>query len=117
VVIMEDADMDLAVESTAQGAFGSSGQRCHRTSRAVVVNDVAVICRTDCKTCGIVRIGPGNDPATEMGPTVDESQFKTVFSYIESAVTTARPSSAAVPAQRVMVWIKVFSSTRRSSIA
>src|SRR6266516_6630843 len=41
VVILEDADLDLAVESTAQGAFGSSGQRCTATSRAVVVNDVA----------------------------------------------------------------------------
>src|SRR5438045_4772808 len=41
VVIMEDADMELAVESTAQGAFGSSGQRCTATSRAVVVNKIA----------------------------------------------------------------------------
>src|SRR6266516_2018620 len=41
VVILEDADLELAVESTAQGAFGSSGQRCTATSRAVVVNDVA----------------------------------------------------------------------------
>src|SRR5437763_14692597 len=38
VVIMEDADVELAVESTAQGAFGSSGQRCTATSRAVVAN-------------------------------------------------------------------------------
>src|ERR671927_1719019 len=41
VVILEDADMDLAVESTAQGAFGSTGQRCTATSRAVVVESVA----------------------------------------------------------------------------
>src|SRR5215212_6845893 len=41
VVVMEDADLELAVESTAQGAFGSSGQRCTATSRAVVVNDIA----------------------------------------------------------------------------
>ena len=41
VVIMEDADMELSVESTAQGAFGSSGQRCTATSRAVVVNKIA----------------------------------------------------------------------------
>src|SRR2546425_1867440 len=41
VVIMEDADVDLAVESTAQGAFGSSGQPCTATSRAGVVNKIA----------------------------------------------------------------------------
>jgi NAD-dependent aldehyde dehydrogenases len=41
VVVLEDADMELAVESTAQGAFGSSGQRCTATSRAVVVDKIA----------------------------------------------------------------------------
>src|SRR5438874_7988633 len=41
VIVLEDADLDLAVESTAQGAFGSSGQRCTATSRAVVINDIA----------------------------------------------------------------------------
>jgi methylmalonic acid semialdehyde dehydrogenase len=84
VVVMEDADMDLAVESTAQGAFGSSGQRCTATSRVVVVNDVAdEFVERIAKRAGSMRIGPGNDPATEMGPTVDESQFKTVLSYID----------------------------------
>jgi aldehyde dehydrogenase (NAD+) len=84
VVVMEDADMDLAVESTAQGAFGSSGQRCTATSRAVVVNDVAdEFVERLAKRASSMRIGHGNDPATEMGPTVDESQFKTVLSYID----------------------------------
>src|SRR6185369_13311552 len=41
VVILEDADLDLAVESTVQGAFGSTGQRCTATSRSIVVNEVA----------------------------------------------------------------------------
>jgi aldehyde dehydrogenase (NAD+) len=84
VVVMEDADLDLAVESTAQGAFGSSGQRCTATSRVVVVNEVAdefvrrIVARAE-----NMRIGPGDDPQTEMGPSVDEGQFKTVLSYIE----------------------------------
>ncbi|HEV7396355.1 MAG TPA: aldehyde dehydrogenase family protein [Pyrinomonadaceae bacterium] len=84
VVIMEDADMELAVESTAQGAFGSSGQRCTATSRAVVVNDVAdEFVERIAQRAGTMKIGHGNDPATEMGPTVDEDQFKTVLSYID----------------------------------
>src|SRR5437588_6509835 len=83
VVIMEDADMDLAVESTAQGAFGSSGQRCTATSRAVVVNKIA-----DEFVDGIANraqampIAAGIDPKTEMGPSVDENQFKTVLEYL-----------------------------------
>src|SRR5713101_3263805 len=84
VVIMEDADMDLAVESTAQGAFGSSGQRCTATSRAIVVNDVAdeFVDRIS-KRAQSMRIGDGMDPKTEMGPSVDEGQFKTVLKYID----------------------------------
>jgi aldehyde dehydrogenase (NAD+) len=84
VVILEDADMDLAVESTAQGAFGSSGQRCTATSRAVVVNKVAdeFVDRL-AKRAASMRIGHGADPSTEMGPSVDESQFKTVLSYVD----------------------------------
>lgn len=84
VVVMEDADLDLAVESTAQGAFGSSGQRCTATSRAVVVNEIAdeFVSRT-VKRAESMRIGDGMDPKTEMGPSVDESQFKTVLSYID----------------------------------
>jgi alpha-ketoglutaric semialdehyde dehydrogenase len=84
VVIMEDADLDLAVESTAQGAFGSSGQRCTATSRAVVVEDVAdEFVERITRRAENMRIGNGLDPATEMGPSVDESQFKTVLQYID----------------------------------
>ncbi len=84
VVVLEDADLGLAVESTAQGAFGSSGQRCTATSRAVVVDEVAdeFVSRLVQRAEGM-RIGPGSDPQTEMGPSVDESQWKTVLGYIE----------------------------------
>ena len=84
VIVLEDADMDRAVESTAQGAFGSSGQRCTATSRAVVVDQVAdeFVARI-AKRAETMRLGPGADPQTEMGPSVDESQFKTVLSYID----------------------------------
>jgi aldehyde dehydrogenase (NAD+) len=84
VVVLEDADLDLAVESTAQGAFGSSGQRCTATSRAVVVNEIAdEFVRRIVARAQSMRIGSGDDPQTEMGPSVDESQFKTVLSYID----------------------------------
>jgi aldehyde dehydrogenase (NAD+) len=84
VVVLEDADLDLAVESTAQGAFGSSGQRCTATSRAVVVNDIAdEFVERMAKRAQSMRIGDGLDPNTEMGPSVDESQFKTVLKYID----------------------------------
>jgi aldehyde dehydrogenase (NAD+) len=83
VVILEDADMDLAVENTAQGAFGSSGQRCTATSRAVVVDKIADhFVERIAKRAQTMRIGDGMDPQTEMGPSVDENQFKTVLNYL-----------------------------------
>lgn len=84
VVVLEDCDMDLAVESTAQGAFGSTGQRCTATSRAVVVDTVAdkfvekIVARAMS-----FRLGPGDDPNTDIGPSVDEGQFNTVLKYID----------------------------------
>src|SRR5438445_3932617 len=83
VVVLEDADLDLAVESTAQGAFGSSGQRCTASRRAVVLHEVAdeFVERISTRAQSM-RIGDGMDPQTEMGPTVDASQFKTVLEYL-----------------------------------
>src|ERR687889_602113 len=86
VVVLEDADMDLAVESTAQGAFGSSGQRCTATSRAVVVDQVAdEFVERVSERAKALRIGDGSDPQTEVGPIVDASQFKSVLSYMDVA--------------------------------
>lgn len=83
VVVLEDCDIDLAVESTAQGAFASTGQRCTATSRAVVIDKVAdefvekIVARAKS-----FKLGDGTDPAASIGPSVDESQFKTVLKYI-----------------------------------
>ncbi|MFN2501675.1 MAG: aldehyde dehydrogenase [Pyrinomonadaceae bacterium] len=84
VVVMEDCDIDLAVEHTAQGAFGSTGQRCTATSRAVVMDSIAnefvekIVARARS-----FKLGDGSDPANEIGPSVDESQFNTVLKYID----------------------------------
>jgi alpha-ketoglutaric semialdehyde dehydrogenase len=85
VVVLEDADLTLAVESTAQGAFGSTGQRCTATSRAVVVDSIAneFVERLEARTATLV-VGNGLDPKTNVGPSVDESQLGTVLKYIEA---------------------------------
>lgn len=84
VIIMEDADMTLAVESTAQGAFGSTGQRCTATSRAVVVEQIAdeFVARLTERAKNL-RIGDGSQSDTEVGPIVDSSQFKSVLRYVD----------------------------------
>ncbi len=84
VVVLEDCDMELAVESTAQGAFGSTGQRCTATSRAVVIDSVAdEFVKKIVERAKSFKLGAGDDPANEIGPSVDEGQFNTVLKYID----------------------------------
>jgi aldehyde dehydrogenase (NAD+) len=84
VVVLEDADLDLAVESTVQGAFGSTGQRCTATSRAVVVNAIAdEFVRRVVERSQHIKVGNGAEPGISMGPSVDEGQFNTVLQYLE----------------------------------
>ena len=85
IVVLGDADLELAVESTLQGAFGSTGQRCTATSRAVVVDSVAneFLERLEARTASLV-VGNGLDPKTNIGPSVDQSQLDTVLSYVEA---------------------------------
>ncbi len=84
VVVLEDCDMELAVESTAQGAFGSTGQRCTATSRAVVVDSVAdEFVDRIIERAKKFKLGDGSKPTTDIGPSVDEKQFNTVLKYID----------------------------------
>src|SRR5262249_28527208 len=73
VIVMEDADLELAAAGTVQGAFGSTGQRCTATSRAVVIESVAerYLELVTAKTRALV-VGDGMDPATHVGPAVDD---------------------------------------------
>ena len=85
VVVMADADLDLAVESTATGAFGSTGQRCTATSRVIVDTQIAdAFVERLAARARKVRVGNGLEGA-EMGPAVDQSQLDTDLRYIEVA--------------------------------
>ena len=84
LVVLGDADLNLAALATVQGAFGSTGQRCTATARAIVVDSVA-----DAFVAEVVALskkvvcGAGLDPKATMGPLVDASQLRTVLEYID----------------------------------
>jgi len=67
-----------------QGAFGSTGQRCTATSRAVVVEAIAdeFVRRVKAAAEKLV-VGDGARPGVTMGPSVDEKQFQTVLKYLD----------------------------------
>ena len=82
IIVMADADIELAAMATAKGAFGSTGQRCTATSRAVVHESVA-----DAFVARVAELGrevvAGHPTAdgTTMGPSVSERQLEQVLSY------------------------------------
>jgi aldehyde dehydrogenase (NAD+) len=86
VVVLADADIDLAVEATAQGAFGSTGQRCTATSRVVVETPVAdrFVEALAARAAGL-RVGDPLAEGTDMGPAVDAAQLETDLRYVEIA--------------------------------
>ena len=83
VIVMPDADLDKAATAIHGGAFGSTGQRCTATSRVIAHQDVknALVDRLVAMAKKI-KLGPGLEEATDMGPSVDEKQWKTVMDYI-----------------------------------
>ena len=91
VVVLGDADLGLAVESVALGAFASSGQRCTATSRVIVEESVAdqfvdrLVARAQ-----EFRAGDGLDPNSDLGPLVDERQLESVLHYVEIGKNEAR---------------------------
>jgi acyl-CoA reductase-like NAD-dependent aldehyde dehydrogenase len=84
VIVLEDADLDLAVDGIVSGAFGSTGQRCTATSRAVLQEAIAdkVIARM-VERISKWKLGNGLDSDVQMGPLVSAQQLKTVEEYIE----------------------------------
>jgi alpha-ketoglutaric semialdehyde dehydrogenase len=90
-VVFEDADLDLAVGGVLIGAFGNAGQRCTATSRVIVQDSVAdAFVERLAERARALRIGPGLDPASQMGPLVNAEQHERVRSYVEIAKQEAR---------------------------
>jgi aldehyde dehydrogenase (NAD+) len=86
VVVMDDADLDLAVEGTVQGAFGSTGQRCTATSRVILHRAIADrFLEKLIERVNKIKVGNGMDEGVTMGPAVDQAQYETDLRYIEIA--------------------------------
>ena len=83
---MEDADLELALEGALWGAFGTTGQRCTATSRLILHRDIKAEFTTRLldKTRSL-RLGPGTDPNTDVGPLVKKAQLNRVKYYLEIA--------------------------------
>lgn len=95
IIIMDDADLDNAVEGSLWGAFGTSGQRCTASSRLVVHKKiykkfVAKLAERVKK----LRVGNGLDPKTEVGPVINRQAMEKILGYIEIGKTQDKATLA-----------------------
>lgn len=84
LVVLADADMELALDAAVRGAFHATGQRCTASSRIIIedaVHDQFVTALV--KRMEKLRIGHALDAATELGPVVSEQQLNRIRKYIE----------------------------------
>ena len=84
MLVMEDADLDLALEGVLWGAFGTTGQRCTATSRLVLhekIHDRFV--KMVAERAEKLRLGPGLTDGTDVGPLIHEESRTKVAGYVE----------------------------------
>jgi aldehyde dehydrogenase (NAD+) len=87
IIIMDDADLDLALDGVIWSAFGTSGQRCTAASRLIVQRGAAdefterLVNRTE-----KLRLGPGWEPETDVGPVINAPQLSKIEGYIPVGV-------------------------------
>jgi alpha-ketoglutaric semialdehyde dehydrogenase len=84
ILVMDDANLDLAVDGAIWGGFGTTGQRCTAASRLGVHKSVhkEFVARL-VERARKLKVGNGLDPTVDMGPTINEQQLSTVMSYVE----------------------------------
>lgn len=86
-VVMDDADLDLAIPTIVAGAFAQAGQRCTATSRLIVQKGIASQVRLRiADAVQSLRVAPGSAEDADLGPVVDESAQLTIRNHIEQAI-------------------------------
>jgi len=90
MVVLDDADLDTAVNASLNGAYFSTGQRCTASSRLIVqagIHDAFVDKLTEAMRA--LTVGDPLDPATQIGPVVDEKQLDSNLRYVDIARSEA----------------------------
>jgi acyl-CoA reductase-like NAD-dependent aldehyde dehydrogenase len=84
MIVLDDANLDLAIEGGLWGGFGTTGQRCTATSRIIVQKGIynEFVERYVHRTHGL-KVGNGLDENVDMGPAINEAQLKIDLSYVD----------------------------------
>jgi len=83
-IVMDDADLNLALEGALWGGFGTTGQRCTATSRVIIHKKVYDKFAAEfAKLASKLKVGNGLDETVDVGPAISESQLRTVEEYVK----------------------------------
>ena len=86
MLVLPDADIDMAADAAVSAAYGSAGERCMAVSALVAVGSVAdELVQAIANRIPAVKIGPGNEPEAEMGPLITQEHRDRVAGYVERA--------------------------------
>ncbi len=86
MVVLPDADVNMAADAAVSAAYGSSGERCMAISVVVAVGEVAEpLVDAIRDRLPRIKVGPGSDPSSEMGPLVTREHRDKVASYLDTA--------------------------------
>src|SRR5271163_3870359 len=84
MIVLDDANLDLAIEGGLWGGFGTTGQRCTATSRIIVQRGVySEFIDRYVERAKRLKVGNGMDEETEMGPAINENQLNTDLKYVD----------------------------------
>ncbi len=87
IIVMEDADLDLAVDGITWSAFGTTGQRCTACSRLIVHKDVKErLIGMLLNRMAKLTVGNGLKPGVDIGPIVNQSQLQRVHGYVQAGL-------------------------------
>lgn len=82
-IVLDDANLDLAVEGILWGAFGTSGQRCTATSRVIVQRGIHAALRDKLVTrAKAMKLGYGLDAGVDVGPVINEASLLKITDYV-----------------------------------
>jgi aldehyde dehydrogenase (NAD+) len=91
IIVMDDADLELATEGILWSAFGTTGQRCTAASRVIVHRDVHKALEGRLvERISKFRLGNGLDPSTDIGPVVNKSQVERIHQLVQEGQREAK---------------------------
>ena len=86
MIVLPDADIEMAADAAVSAAYGSAGERCMAVSVVVAVGDVAdPLIDAIKQRLPNVKVGPGLEPGNEMGPLITREHRDKVAGYLDTA--------------------------------